>query len=121
MSVFARILGKKPTPVPITVVGIYPIEARQPVWLIEVELDAEFDAIEWDSIAQPKANADRSYWQAVYDEQLTEPSEEGKTRAVFFFHYLRLTEPFQSAYGDLPLPPESPLPTRLEHIQYDEP
>lgn len=106
---------------PITVVGVYPVESNEPVWLIEVELSVAFDTIDWGSITQPVANLDPSNWQVVYDEQVSEPGDSGKLRAVFFFHYLRLSDPLRSAYGDLPLPPESPRPARLSHIQYDEP
>lgn len=102
-------------------VGVYPVEANQPVWLIEVELTTSFDSIDWGSITQPDANVDRSNWQTVYDEQVIEHGDSGKLRAVFFFHYLQLGVPFQSAYGDLRFPSESPCPARLGHIRYDEP
>jgi hypothetical protein len=102
--------------VPVTVVGVYPVKAKEPVWLVEVELKADFDSIDWGSITQPEPGRDQSYWQVPYDEQPVGSTEPGEARAVFFFHYLRLNEPLRSAYGDLPIPPASLLPPRLEQI-----
>ncbi len=89
---------------PVTVVGVYPVEANQPVWLIEVELTTSFDSIDWGSITQPDANVDRSNWQTVYDEQVIEHGDSGKLRAVFFFHYLAVRCSFPVSLRRLAIP-----------------
>ena len=100
------------------VVGIHPIVAREPVHLVEVEVASGELPVEWAAITQPVEGCDQSYWQVPYDERELDGS---KGRWCFFFHYLDLSQPFLSPSGNIPLPPETPLPERLRFINYEEP
>ena len=100
------------------VVGIHPISAREPVHLIEVAVASGDLPIDWGAITQPLEGRDQSYWQVPYDERLLEGPE---GHWCFFFHYLDNSRPLSSATGDLPLPPETPVPDRLRFIAYEEP
>jgi len=51
------------------VLGIHPIEAREPVHLVEIEAQLGDMPIDWSAITQPIEGRDRSYWQAPYDER----------------------------------------------------
>jgi hypothetical protein len=86
------------------------------LYLLEVEVDPTGSEIGWDSITQPMRNQPRENWQAVYDEQRI--GTEGN-RWVFFFHYLDLTRPLRTEFGELVLPRPTPMPSRLSSIVYD--
>jgi hypothetical protein len=106
----------------IQVRGVHPVAgAAEPVYLIDVAIDGSFDDVEWESITQPDPAQPRENWQAVYDEQELGHLPNGRTRAVFFFHYLDLSHPLQSGYGELVLPQPSAMPEDLREIEYDQP
>ena len=100
------------------VIGVHSIAAREPVHLIELEVDPGDAEVEWGAITQPLDGQDRSYWQVPYDERPV-PSASGHW--CFFFHYLDDKRPLSTALGDLPLPVETPVPPRLRFVQYEEP
>ena len=87
----------------------------------EAEISRGFDEIDWASITQPTSGKDQSYWQVPYDERDLGTSSAGKRMAVFFFHYLQLDRPFESAYGQLMFPEPTPLPERLNFVDYESP
>ena len=100
------------------VVGVHPVEARQPVHLIELEAQIEDMPIVWDSITQSIAGRDPNYWQVPYDEQKV---PEKNWHWCFFFHYLDQSRPLLSHSGFLALPPETPVPEHLRFMHYEEP
>jgi hypothetical protein len=100
------------------VVGVHPVEARQPVHLIELEAQLEDMPIDWPSITQSLEGRDSSYWQVPYDEH-TVPGR--NWHWCFFFHYLDVSRPLSSQSGDLPLPAASPAPDHLRFMRYEEP
>ena len=100
------------------VVGVHPIEARQPVHLLELEAQIEDMPIDWSSITQSVAGRDESYWQVPYDEQMVP----GRAwHWCFFFHYLDQSRPLSSQSGDLALPLETSVPDHLRFMRYEEP
>ena len=102
----------------VRVLGVHPISAREPVHLIELEVTGAISELDWVSVTQPLDARDSSYWQVPYDERAV-PGREGHW--CFFFHYLDLARPLQSNLGPLLLPRESPLPSHLRFIRYEEP
>jgi len=100
----------------IRVLGVHPVDAREPVHLIEIR--AAGNEIDWNSITQTVEGKARDYWQAPYDEQQVPGSI---NRWCFFFHYLDQTRPLSSAAGDLVLPTETPLPAHLQFMKYEAP
>ena len=99
-------------------IGVHPVDADEPVQLIELHIDGDDSALDWASVTQPSDNPDPSYWQAAYDEQ---PVPGSPDHWCFFFHYLDLSRPLQTNLGSLTLPPASPMPTHLRFIQYEVP
>jgi len=100
------------------VLGIHPIEAREPVHLVEIEAQLGDMPIDWSAITQPIEGRDRSYWQAPYDERKV-PNY--NWRWCFFFHFLDRSRPLSTGLGELTLPPETPVPEHLHFCRYEEP
>jgi hypothetical protein len=50
-------------------VGVHPVDASEPVHLIEVYIAPDQSVLDWASVTQPGDDPDRSYWQAAWDEQ----------------------------------------------------
>ena len=100
----------------IKIIGIHPVNADEPVHLIEIE--ATGNDIDWMAITQPAEGADESCWQVPYDEQRVPGF---KSLWCFFFHYLDQSRPLSSEAGDLALPMETPAPDHLRFIKYDPP
>jgi len=99
-------------------VGVQPIDADEPVHLIEVQIAPDQANFDWASVTQPGDNPDRSYWQAAYDERQVPGSPD---RWCFFIHYLDPSKPLDTNLGPVVLPPVSPLPAHLRFIRYEEP
>ncbi len=59
-------------------------------------------------------------WQAPYEEQVLSEAD-GRTRVVFFLHYLDLTKPLLTPAGALTLPAPKKMPPRLKDILYEAP
>jgi len=122
----------------VEIVGVYPIDADEPVHLVEIivhDADGDFDI---GAITQEMPDTVRSNWQSPYDEQILSPDGtsvlanrfdaedqtdhwKGDVRLVFFFHYLELSKPLTTPFGLVPLTTESPVPTRLSSIRYEQP
>ncbi len=119
------------------VVGIYPIQADEPVHLAELEIESEDSYANIGQITQEVPGQRRDNWQSPYMEQLLD--EDGSTpiaedfeipnkkdewkekrRVVFFFHYLDLAKNLSTPWGDLPLPSEEEKPDRLK-VEYEPP
>lgn len=78
----------------------------------------EASNVDWPSFTQPLPDFDRAYWQVPYDERPV-PGRPGHW--CFFFHYLDIQQPLLSFGGPLLLPPETPRPSYLSFIAYEEP
>jgi hypothetical protein len=100
------------------VVGVHPINANEPVHLIEVQIAPDEADLDWASVIQPGDNPDRSYWQAAYDERQVPSSPD---HWCFFIHYLDPSRPLDTNLGPVVLPPVSPLPAHLRFVRYEEP
>ena len=100
----------------IKVLGVHPVDAQEPVHLIEIQVSG--NDIDWASITQPVEGEIEDNWQVPFDEQQVPGSED---RWCFFFHYLDETRPLSSVAGALILPAETPIPAHLRFIKYDAP
>ena len=101
------------------VVGVYAVpESGEPCYLVEMLVPA--GGFEPDEITQVDPNAPESDWQVPWDERVLEETDE-QTRLAFFFHYLDLSLPLKTPWGDLALPAPSQRPDRLASIEYEEP
>ena len=101
------------------IIGVHLVETLEPCYLIEIEFDEpchhDFD---WGEITQEEPNQPSEAWEMPWDEQ---PIDDDELNWVFFFHYLDLSKPLITPFGDLPLPKPTPLPEHLEGIEYEEP
>jgi hypothetical protein len=100
----------------VRVLGVHPIVADEPVYLVELEIEGGDDGFDFGEVAQEVPGEPWDKWQTAYDER-----EIGPNRFAFFFHYLDSAKPLLSPAGPLALPPESPIPEHLESIEYDRP
>jgi hypothetical protein len=102
----------------IRVLGVHPIAAREPVHLIEIEVqgadDFDFGQVTEGMPDQPKEN-----WQVAYDER--EIASEGAKRFAFFFHHLDFGAQLETPFGPVSLPAATPIPSHLNTITYEEP
>lgn len=103
---------------PFRILGVYPINASQPCYLIEAAIGEPIEAFDWGSVTQEDADQPRSNWQVAYDER---PLNEERSRWAFFFHYLDFSKPLLTPVGPLKLPTPSPIPEHLQQIEYAEP
>jgi hypothetical protein len=99
------------------VVGVHPLDAPEPCYLIEVEFDVDCD-IDWESITQPSEDVPPLEWQVPWDEQRVHGEE---NRWAFFFHFLDPSRPLQSKNGVVEIPNITPLPSHLFYITYERP
>jgi hypothetical protein len=122
----------------VEIIGIYPVAADEPVHLIEVVVHDVNAAFDLTGFTQPTAGQPRSNWQVPYLEYFLSPSGDriigyygdirakpelwrGDMRIAFFFHYLDTARPLSTPSGEIPLPRQSPIPTRLSQIKYGPP
>jgi len=122
----------------IKIIGIYPVEANEPVHLIELSvLDAQ-GTFNIGDITQEISGQPSDNWQCPYMEQILSASGdailagdyeaskrpelwEGDMRLAFFFHYLDFERPLLTPFGEIQLPAESKFPARLLMIEYEQP
>ena len=122
----------------IKIIGVYPIKAREPVHLIEVQVNDSPGKFDLSKFTQEVPNVDPSNWQAPWDECILDETGEqviadwyvaqrkpelwvGTVRMTFFFHYLDLSRPLQTPFGETNLPASSEKPGRLSAIKYTPP
>jgi hypothetical protein len=104
----------------IYIVGVHPVEADEPVHLIEIALAGSVGNFSFGAVTQESPGQPESNWQVAYDEQ--ELSQSGnESRYVFFFHYLDFTRPLLTSMGPVPIPKPTPRPEHLHHIEYFQP
>ena len=122
----------------IEIIGVYPIEAPEPVHLIELRVRGAQGIFNVGEITQKIPREPRDNWQAPYMEQIINVSGDGiladdyeaskrpelwqgDMRLAFFFHYMDLERPLWTPFGEVELPTESELPKRLSFIEYEQP
>jgi hypothetical protein len=122
----------------IEIVGVYAVCAEQPVHLVEIWIKEARGILDVGKITQETPDQPHSNWQVPYlerilndrgDEVITDEFEadkppdlwKGDVRMAFFFHNLDLGRPLRTPFGEVALPMESPLPSRLAIIDYDPP
>ncbi|MCX8154978.1 MAG: hypothetical protein N3J91_00780 [Verrucomicrobiae bacterium] len=122
----------------IEIIGVYPIDAEQPVHLVELWVRGAQGKFKIGDITQEVPGEPPDNWQCPYLEKLLSPSGDkvvaddfelmkrpdlwsGDMRLAFFFHYLDLELPLKTPFGEVQLPAETELPDRLAMIEYEEP
>ena len=125
-------------PPKVDVIGVYPIEATEPVHLIELLIKDSAEKISISKFTQELPDQPQYNWQVPYEETILnddgtaiksnpffgEDSEEdwvGNVRLVFFFHYFDQNKPLLSPFGEISLPSESAKPDRLDFLVYEQP
>ncbi len=104
----------------VKIVGVHPIEADEPVHLIELLVEGDIMEFDIDEVTQEVTDQPQRNWQAPYDHHLLEESER-KVRYAFFFHYLDFGKPLLSSAGSLPLPKPTTVPAHLQDFEYESP
>ena len=102
------------------IIGVHPVEANEPVHLIELLVEGDTDAFDIGEVTQEVPGQPRSNWQAPYDERVLEESD-GKIRYAFFFHYLDFKKPLITPAGSLSVPKPTKQPAHLKEIEYESP
>lgn len=120
------------------VIGVYPVKAKEPCHLIELRLEAVNPAFDFAGFTQPIQGQPQGAWQVPWMEvildrtgtRIVADSEtissnanllRGNLRVAFFMHYLDITRPLMSQFGQIPLPEPSPKPKRLRILKYESP
>jgi hypothetical protein len=105
----------------VKLVGVYPVEAEEPVHLIEMSIEGgDIDGFDFGEVTQEIPDSPTANWQVAYDEHVVSESD-GKARVVFFFHYLDLNKPLLTPAGALAIPEPKKRPSRLKDIMYEAP
>ena len=102
------------------IIGVHPVEADEPVHLIELLVEGDVADFEIGEVTQEIANEPRSDWQVPYDERVLEESKQ-RARYAFFFHYLDFKKPLLTPVGSLPLQKPTDVPEHLRDIGYESP
>jgi hypothetical protein len=120
------------------ILGVYPIEAQEPVHIVELVIHNSKGKVDLFKITQELPGQPASNWQVPYDEKFLDEEGQkviaddyqvrsmpeiwnGEVRLVFFFHYLDLRKKLLTPFGKIRLPKESPKPDRLSFIEYTAP
>lgn len=103
---------------PIEVRGVYPIEADQPVHLIEIAFSDGAVDFDFGEITQANVDVRRGLWQVAYNE---EPLEGDRRIWSFFFHYLDFSKPLLTPDGPVSLPAPTALPEHFHSREYYPP
>ena len=104
----------------IQILGVHPVEASEPCYLIEVAVNDPEGAFDWNDVTQEDPDQPPDNWQVAYDEQLLGKSG-SESRYVFFFHYLDLSKPLLTSFGEVELPEPTPMPPHLMGVEYYPP
>jgi hypothetical protein len=105
----------------IEVRGVHPIEASEPVFMVDVAISGQFEDVDWGSITQSDPDLPPENWQAAYDERELPRLPDGRARAAFFFHYLDPTKPLMFSSKPISIPRPTPVPADLAAVQYEQP
>lgn len=102
------------------IIGVHPVEAQEPVHLIELLIEGDVSDFDIGEVTQEVAGQPKSNWQVPYDERVLEEGKQ-KARYAFFFHYLDFKKPLLTPVGSLPLPKPTKAPPHLQGIEYEPP
>ena len=119
------------------IVGVYPIESREPVYLIEILIEDSKGKFDLTQITQEIPDQPKENWQVPYMEHILSQdgteviandieamtkSElwEGRLRLIFFFHYLNCQKPLITPWGEIALPVITAKPERIT-VEYEDP
>lgn len=122
----------------IKAIGVYPVEADEPVHLIELSVFGAQGVFNVGAITQETSGQPCANWQCPYMEQILSASGEdvladdyeaskrpelwkGDMRLAFFFHYLDFERPLLTPFGEVQLPTATELPERLSMMEYEQP
>ena len=115
--------------------GIYTVEGKPDVHLIELSIDHPPEAVDMAKITQEVEGVTNGSWQSPWDEKYLDergeavigdwielPTGQTQTRLLFFFHFLNFDKPLLTPFGELRLTSPSTMPARLKDlIVYEEP
>jgi hypothetical protein len=104
----------------VRVVGVHPVDAEEPVHLLEVELAGDVARFDFGKVTQEMPSQPPENWQVAYDERQIQ-GDADHARFAFFFHYLDLERPLLTPWGAVTLPAETPAPAYLQAVQYEQP
>lgn len=122
----------------IEAVGVYRVEAEEPVHLVELLVQDAQGVFKIGDITQVVSGQPADQWQSPYlevilnaagDEILADDYEAPNRpelwldtmRLAFFFHYLDFGQPLLTPFGEVRLPAEAELPNRLSILEYEAP
>lgn len=94
------------------------INAPEPCYLFEVQLDPPNLEYLWGEVTQEVSGQPTENWQVPYDEQ---PLDESGNRWAFFFHYLNSNQPLITPEGTITIPEPTSIPEHLTGIEYEAP
>ena len=81
---------KKPRKLRAKIAGVYPVEADEPVHLVEISIEGgAVDGFDFGEVTQEMADMPRMNWQAPYDERVISETDT-RARVVFFLSLPRL-------------------------------
>ena len=120
------------------ILGVHPMEADEPCHLVEIMVIGSlgFDPGEF---VQELDDEDDDAWPSAWGECVLDVAGEsvqadaedlatdraelllGEVRMAFFIHNLDLTAPLLTPFGEVALPPATPLPPRLQAVPYEAP
>jgi hypothetical protein len=117
------------------IIGVYPVGAPEPCYLIELWVRGLDGAFDLPQITQAILDQPESYWQVPYDTKFLNEdgtaligeqflytiTGKGDFRIAFFFHYLDFSKPLLSSAGPLKLPEPSERPSRIQFFEYEPP
>ena len=104
----------------VKIIGVHPIEADEPVHLIELLIEDNVGDFDIREVTQEVTDQPKSTWQVPYDERILEESKQ-KARYAFFFHYLDSKKPLLTPLGPLLLPKPTKILAHLRDIEYESP
>lgn len=122
----------------VTVLGVYPVRAPEPCYLIELRITGTSAPFDIGAITQPQAGVHRSRWQVPWREVLLDADgtrilagdaeikrhpafKQGCVRLAFFLHYADLQRPLETPFGNVALTAPTRKPRRLRAVRYESP
>jgi hypothetical protein len=120
-------------PSKVEVIGTYEAPNAPDALLIEIAAAVPPNELDMGAFTQEAPGQPRDNWQAPWMEQwlddsgeniVTEPfgappADMATSRVVFFLHYVALDGPLITPAGEVPLPPPTAVPPRLEAVEYE--